>query len=127
MILYTDVSNPAVTLAVVGQTKIVKMQFASQRISESLLPNIQKLLKINKLSLNNLKKIVVVTGPGPFSRMRTAVVTANALAYALNIPVIGINVLQIPKNLRDLNRISGTKQVLPFYERPPNITKSKKR
>jgi tRNA threonylcarbamoyl adenosine modification protein YeaZ len=126
MILFIDASQPEAHLALIGK-KTSSVRFVSQKISENLLTNIQKLLKKNKLNYKNLEKIAVVTGPGPFSRMRTAVVTANALAFSLNIPVIGIEADKIPQNLSELTKLSGSKQVMPFYHKPPNITKSKKK
>lgn len=153
MILFIDVSNPEVTLALIDQVMIRRLKFASQRLSESLLSAVEKFLRKNKLKIVDLKKIAVVTGPGPFSRMRTAVATANALAYALNIPVVGIisplgTSDSLPRSLpragdeggletkfsnltpptpsyskRGLNKF--IKPVFPFYQKPPNITKPK--
>lgn len=122
MILFIDVSNPEVRLALIAKDKISRLQFASRYVSENLLSNIQKLLEKNRSDLQSLKKITVVTGPGPFSRMRTASATANALAYALDIPVVGIEASKVPKNLASISKLSGEKQVLPFYQKPPNIT-----
>lgn len=50
----------------------------------------------------------VVPGPGPFSRVRLGIVTANALAWALGIPL----------------RVSGRRVKLarPEYSAPPSIT-----
>lgn len=85
------------------------------QISENLLPEIERLLKKYKATLKNLSKILVNPGPGGFSSTRTGVATANALAYALNIPVAEWSSGKI-KAL-----------VLPKYDKPPNITKAKKR
>jgi hypothetical protein len=74
----------------------------NQNLSERLIPEIQKFLRKKKIKLVQIRKIEVMAGPGPFSRIRTAVATANALAYALN--------LKQPR-------------VKPIYSQGPNITK----
>lgn len=63
--------------------------------SQVLLPLILKLLRMHKpgLSIQNqtgfgkLKGIEVETGPGSFTGLRVGVSVANALGYALKIPV----------------------------------------
>ncbi|MBI4994167.1 tRNA (adenosine(37)-N6)-threonylcarbamoyltransferase complex dimerization subunit type 1 TsaB [Candidatus Peregrinibacteria bacterium] len=59
--------------------------------SEKLLPAILKLLKRAKKNFTDLKRIIVVNGPGPFSAVRIGVTDANILGFALNIPVFSIS------------------------------------
>lgn len=131
--------------------KIFEANFAH---SEKLLPEITKLLKLESLrkqgrkkkaapgfSLCDLEAIIVITGPGTFTGCRVGVATANALAFSLNIPVVGINKFEIFKNLKEKNLFSKKviskiiqiackklkieKIAAPFYEKPPHITKPK--
>ncbi len=71
-----------------GETicKIIKTQ---QQGSQVLLPMIINLLKNNKISLKNITKIEVNPGPGSFTGTRVGVSVANALSYALKIPING--------------------------------------
>lgn len=46
---------------------------------------------INKKKYFPVQKILVVTGPGSFTGVRTAVNIANAFGYAWNIPVLGVS------------------------------------
>lgn len=55
--------------------------------SQVLLPLIEKLLKKCKLDYNSLKGIEAETGPGSFTGLRVGVSVANALGFALGIPV----------------------------------------
>lgn len=55
--------------------------------SQVLLPLIDKMLKDNKLKYEDLEKIEVETGPGSFTGLRVGVSVANALGFALKIPV----------------------------------------
>ena len=55
--------------------------------SQVVLPFIKKLLDENKLSLKQIDGILVNTGPGSFTGLRVGISVANALGYALKIPV----------------------------------------
>lgn len=59
--------------------------------SEKLLSNISILLKKVHISFQDLNRIIVVKGPGPFSSVRIGVTVANTLAYALRIPLYSID------------------------------------
>lgn len=111
----TQAEKIIVALFNVSGEEIARREKNVMQISENLLPEIEKLLKKQKVKLKDLKKILVNPGPGGFSSTRTGVATANALAYALNIPVA-----EWPSGkVREI--------VLPKYDKEPNITKPKKR
>ncbi len=57
--------------------------------SQVLLPLINQILEKHNLSLKDLTGIEVTTGPGSFVSLRVGVSVANALGFALNIPVNG--------------------------------------
>lgn len=57
--------------------------------SQVLLPLIVKILKSNKKNFSDLTEVTVNTGPGSFTGTRVGVAVANALGFALNIPVNG--------------------------------------
>lgn len=70
--------------------KVVKsLKEENEYGSQVLLPLIEKLLKSQKLDYKDLKGIEVEVGPGSFTGLRVGVSVANALAYALGIPVNG--------------------------------------
>jgi len=101
--------------------------------AEKLLPEIEKMLKIKKVKFTDLSGISVVKGPGGFTAVRIGVITANALAYALRIPVVGFkqnefnsfNNLSL-KSAKMLKKAKLRSMVAPHYGREPNITKPKK-
>ncbi len=62
--------------------------------SRDLIPTIEKLLTDNNLSLKDVDAIGVNQGPGPFTSLRVIITTANGLALATKIPLIGINSLE---------------------------------
>ncbi len=62
--------------------------------SAILMPLIIELLNEQSFDLKQLDLISVGIGPGSFTGVRTSVVTARALALALNKPLVGINTLE---------------------------------
>ena len=57
--------------------------------SQALLPAIVKILKKNKIEFKHLTGVNVATGPGSFTGTRVGCAVANAMAFALKIPVNG--------------------------------------
>lgn len=49
--------------------------------AENLMPQIQKLLKKNKKTFEDIKNLIVIKGPGSFTGLRIGVATANLIAY----------------------------------------------
>ncbi|MFA5359345.1 MAG: tRNA (adenosine(37)-N6)-threonylcarbamoyltransferase complex dimerization subunit type 1 TsaB [Patescibacteria group bacterium] len=126
MTLYINTTqNNLVEIALKNKGKfIVVKKFKSDRTqAEKLLPAIEKLLKTNKIKLSNLKGIEVANGGDSFTSLRIGVVTANALAYALNIAVAGDN----GKNKIVRSGKRSFKVVNPAYNREPDITEKKSR
>jgi len=112
-----------------GDIIIQKNIKAKYQQSEKLLENINKILNKN---IKKLKGIICVIGPGGFTSLRIGIATANAMAWALNIPIIGIenkdnldNLNLINKNYKKIIKIKNFKQVLPKYGSEPNITLKK--
>jgi len=68
---------------------IRKISMENEYGSQVLLPLIMKLLQAVGCKLEALKGIEVETGPGSFTGLRVGVAVANALGFALGIPVNG--------------------------------------
>ncbi len=87
MKLLIDTTNPEfASLTLSGGEKPIAHIFKTDRnLSEKLIPEIQKFLSKQKIKLTDLKQIDAAGGEGHFSRIRTAIATANALAYGLDI------------------------------------------
>lgn len=84
----TSKSNRIHVQLIMGQKKLNEESY-QQYGSQVLLNLITKLLKKTKLDLKDLDEIKVETGPGSFTGIRVGVSVANALGFALNIPVNG--------------------------------------
>lgn len=61
--------------------------------SEQLMPNIAEVLRMAGIQKKALKGIAVSIGPGSFTGLRIGLATAKSLAYALNVPLIGVPTL----------------------------------
>jgi len=81
--------------------KIDKLVQKQKLGSQVLLPMIVKILKKNKVDFSDLTAVEVNPGPGSFTGTRVGVSVANALGFALNIPI---------------NKKKGT-IVIPVYEK----------
>lgn len=64
-----------------------------RRHSVKLLPAIETLLQECGVVAKDLDLIAVTKGPGSFTGLRIGVVTAKTMAYALHIPLVGVNTL----------------------------------
>ena len=62
--------------------------------AEKLVSLVDAALKQAKLRLVDLAAVAVSQGPGSYTGLRIGVSTAKGIAYALDIPLIGINTLQ---------------------------------
>lgn len=91
MILKIDTTNSDKTVVELEFENGKRDKLVLQRKvgSQVLLPMIVEIFKKNKLTISDLTAIEVNPGPGSFTGTRVGVAVANALAFALNIPVNG--------------------------------------
>lgn len=79
------------TVGVVGYEPIVETD--SRTHVERLQLNVDRALKTAGLVAHDLDMIMVGVGPAPFTGLRAGIVVAQALAFALNIPLRGFDSL----------------------------------
>jgi len=92
----TATKNCSVSLAKDGVTILTK-EIADQGYShaEKLHVFIEEILKETGVTVRDLKAIAVSKGPGSYTGLRIGVSTAKGLCYALNIPLISVDTLQV--------------------------------
>ncbi len=120
MILYIDTTGKdSIEVALGDGDRIFKKRAAAfRKQSEKLLPLIGKILRERNLGLEELEKIMVKDQGGSFTSLRIGVATANALGFALRIPVEAASG-------RMARRAAGLSVVEPAYDKGPNITLKK--
>ncbi|MDD2647041.1 MAG: hypothetical protein PHV78_03355 [Patescibacteria group bacterium] len=98
----------------------------------NILIYLDKLLKDAAMPLEKIKGLIVVSGPGSFSGIRTALAITNTLAMGLKIPAAGVyldpsksNQGLIKQGLKKLLSKNKNTLVMPHYGAEPNITKPK--
>lgn len=92
----TSTKNCSVSLAKNGTTVLCK-EIAEQGYShaEKLHVFIEEILNESNIAFDDLKAIAVSKGPGSYTGLRIGVSAAKGLCYALNIPLISIDTLEL--------------------------------
>lgn len=116
----------AIDAAMLTDGKITHVDHADAQ-PEDYLHSLDAMLRKWGIKREVIDEIVVVAGPGSFTASRVATTIANALAFAQDIPVKGI---ENPKRLPlsdllasiDLKAVAESVFVAPVYDRPPHIT-----
>lgn len=94
--LETATKNCSVSVARNGETVQCKeMAEMGYSHAEKLHVFIDEILAENQLTYNDLSAIAVSQGPGSYTGLRIGISAAKGLCYALNIPLIAVDTLQI--------------------------------
>lgn len=72
-----------------GEKKVVEEEF-DYRKSQGVLPLIERILRDNNLTFQDLTALEVNVGPGSFTGLRVGVAIANTLGTMLTIPINGM-------------------------------------
>jgi tRNA threonylcarbamoyladenosine biosynthesis protein TsaB len=92
----TATKNCSVSLAKNGETILCK-EMADEGYShaEKLHVFIEEVLKETNTNFQELKAVAVSKGPGSYTGLRIGVSAAKGICYALNIPLISVDTLEI--------------------------------
>lgn len=94
MILFIDTHDELITIALKNNEDLfIKTKVSEYAHSVYTMPMIEEVFKENNLNIKDLKKIIVVNGPGSFTGIRIGLSIAKTLAYALNISINTISSL----------------------------------
>lgn len=97
MHLAIDTSTDTAGIAVADELNILAELTWScgQNHSVELIPRLTQLLEQGKIKFEDIKGIVVATGPGSFNGLRIGVSTAKGIAFSLGVPIAGISTLEM--------------------------------
>ena len=95
-ILSIETSTSICSVAIHEQGKLIALAEIKEpgAHAEKLVSLVDAALKQANLRLVDLAAVAVSQGPGSYTGLRIGVSTAKGIAYALDIPLIGINTLQ---------------------------------
>ena len=114
-ILAIDCSGKELNLGLrYGDDRMVKLSIeASRSHGQLIIEKISNLLKSAEIKVEQLRALVVSTGPGSFTGLRIALAAAKGMATALNIPAVGVSLFEIAAF-----KLSNTEQavtvIVPF-------------
>ena len=124
MFLFLDFTTD-MSLTLIGKHSLLSQKIKSNKnISEILVIEIEKIFDKEKINIKKLDTIFVITGPGSFTGIRSALTFAKTIQLTNNTDVRGIskfeylNLIANDKNLLDLRTI------LIFHRRKQFFTQS---
>ena len=96
-VLAIETSTSRGSIALLSGGKLLGAPCIGERFehSQTLLPQLQQLLKSHDLRPSDLDLICVSRGPGSFTGLRVGIAAAKGLAMGLGIPVIGVSTFEV--------------------------------
>lgn len=99
---------------------------AGRSLAKDLLARLDTLVDRNN-SWEDVEKVIVFKGPGSFTSLRIGITTANTIAYARGVPIVGTDGEDwLRAGLERLAAGENDQVVLPLYGADPHITAPKK-
>jgi tRNA threonylcarbamoyladenosine biosynthesis protein TsaB len=101
---------------------------AHRMLAETLHQTIDEVLQSAGKKLDSIEGIVYYKGPGSFTGLRIGLSVANALAYGLQVPIVGIQNPEnwLEKGLDAIKVGQNDSSVIPEYGAPVHITTARK-
>ncbi len=94
-LLAFDASTEACSVALIFNGELhTRYELCPQSHSQLLLPMIDEVLKAANCQLAQLDGLVFGQGPGSFTGVRIGIGVAQGLAFAANLPLVGVSTLQ---------------------------------
>ena len=95
-ILAIDTATQVSSVAVASADKLAAELTMQAKLthSETLMPHIKEVLRMANVRKEQLEGIAVSIGPGSFTGLRIGLAAAKAMAYALNLPIVGVSTLK---------------------------------
>lgn len=96
-VLGIDTSSMATSICVIEDNKLICEYTVNTKKTQSqkLMPMIENMLNISDININEIDLIAICEGPGSFTGLRIGMSTAKAIAHVKNLPIIGVNSLEI--------------------------------
>ncbi|WP_174615762.1 tRNA (adenosine(37)-N6)-threonylcarbamoyltransferase complex dimerization subunit type 1 TsaB [Virgibacillus ihumii] len=95
-VLAIDTSNQILGIALLKDGELLGEAVTNIKKNHSvrLMPAIDQLMRDVNMTPDQLDRIVAAKGPGSYTGVRIGLTTAKSMAWALNIPVVGVSSLE---------------------------------
>ena len=103
-------------LALINNGQLINRELKIKKnISEILIFEIDKFLKKTNTNIKKIKSIYIITGPGSFTGIRTALTFAKALKLTMNLNVFGLSKFELINSRMGLSKIRKTKCIILHF------------
>jgi tRNA threonylcarbamoyladenosine biosynthesis protein TsaB len=99
---------------------------AHRELAETLLRQIDEMIKGQGINLPELDGIVCYKGPGSFTGLRIGLSVANALSYSMKIPIVGTSDDWLVSGISKIMNKQNDALAIPEYGSPVYTTQPKK-
>ena len=94
-ILSIDTSSLLLSIDLFKNDALIEESYSSdKKHSENIIPLLKNLIGKSNINFSSLNGVTFGAGPGAFTGVRIAAGVAYGIAYAHNLPIIGINNLE---------------------------------
>ncbi|SHG39003.1 tRNA threonylcarbamoyladenosine biosynthesis protein TsaB [Thermosyntropha lipolytica DSM 11003] len=97
LLLAIDSATPVAGVAILNEEKVLYEEFCNYRKthSETLLPMIDRALKVCACSLHDIDVIGITAGPGSFTGLRIGMAAVKGLSLATGKPIVAVSTLDM--------------------------------
>ena len=94
--LAIECATRAASVALLSDEEVIGEIYLDAEIhhSEFVLPALERLLALAKLTIRNVDLLACTTGPGSFTGVRIGIATVKGLALAAGKPIVGVSTLE---------------------------------
>ena len=104
-------------LAIFDNDKFTGKELKTKKyLSEILIIEIDKFLKKTKTNIKKIKSICIVTGPGSFTGIRTALTYAKSLKLITKLNIFGLSKFEIINSKIDISKFNNKKCILLHFK-----------
>ncbi len=104
-------------LAIIHDDQTISKEFKTKKnISEILIPKIENFLNHSKTNIKKIKSIYVITGPGSFTGVRSALTFAKSLKLMTKLNIFGVSKFEIINAKINSNKYSKRKLILLHFK-----------
>ena len=116
MFLILDFTK-SLKIAVISKETLIQKELNSKKnISEILIFEIEKFLKKTKVNIKKIKSIYIITGPGSFTGIRSAITFAKSLKLIMKLNIYGLSKFQIINSKIKINKFNKTRCILLYFK-----------